>query len=437
MGRTGIETNAVTHALGIDVDPGSSARPEAAFGAGRADAWDRLPARTLVVTPAAPPNDSGQAVVLDRLLRPVHPDDYRLLVFAIHNSLPVRDAAPLPARTAVIRATWSQAPSATALLDQVRIARHAASEVVRRARIIANVAIAEGCRVILGTTGLLPSLPAAILAGKMSGLPVVVQMFDHWQMQTPERISRTIGRLLEPTIVRSAASVVVPNELLADIVHRQTGVQPVVIRNPIDDAALADRAPAPWPLSPNELRVVYTGQVYEAQADALARLVEALSEPGLGRARLHVYAHQSREEVASFGVSGPIIVHPFVPAPDVYQVHREADVLVLPLAFGGIYREIIRSSSTTKLADYLASGRPTLIHAPKGAFPAWYAATNTCALVVDTPSSAALAAGLRLLMRDGDLRQRLGEAGLRQARAEFDAGVARRQLADVLATAVR
>ena len=319
----------------------------------------------------------------------------------------------------------------------MRATRHATAEVVHRAKIIASVATAERCQVILASTGMLPSLPAAILAGKMSGLPVVIQMFDHWQMQSVGPNGRTIGRLIEPSIVRSAATVVVPNELLADIIQRHTGVRPVVIRNPIDDAALADRIPAPWPRSPEELRLVYTGQVYDAQADALVRLVAALNERGLSQAQLHVYAHQSKQELAAFGVSGPITVHPFVPAPDIYRVHREADVLVLPLAFGGVYRDIIRGSSTTKLADYLASGRPTLVHAPKGSFPAWYAATHSCGLVVDTPSPTALAGALRLLARDGDLRGRLGEAGLRMARAEFDAGVARSQLADVLGRVAR
>jgi glycosyltransferase involved in cell wall biosynthesis len=78
-----------------------------------------------------------------------------------------------------------------------------------------------------------------------------------------------------------------------------------------------------------------------------------------------------------------------------------------------------------------------LVHAPKGSFPSWYAATHSCGLVVDTPSPTALAGALRLLARDGELRNRLAEAGLRMARAEFDAGVARRQLAGVLGRAAR
>lgn len=423
----------MTHATGNEI-VAEDAKPESC----RARSGLRLPARTLVVTPVAPPHDSGQAIVLDRLLRNVHPDDYRLVVFSMDGTLrQVRDVDPLPGRTVTIPATWREDVEAQTLLEHVRAARHAAAEVTHRAKIIANIATAERCQVILATTGMLPSLPAAIIAGKMSGLPVVVQMFDHWQMQSVGRTGRSIGRLIEPSIVRSAAAVIVPNELLADIIQRHTGVRPVVIRNPIDDAALADRIPAPWPRLPKELRIVYTGQVYDAQAEALARVVAALNEPRLSRARLHVYAHQSREDLAAFGVTGSITVHPFIPAPDIYRVHREADVLVLPLAFAGVFRDIIRGSSTTKLADYLASGRPTLVHAPKGSFPAWYAATHSCGLVVDTPSPTALAAALRLLVQDGNLRSRLGEAGLRMARAEFDAGVARRKLACVLGQVAR
>ncbi len=44
-------------------------------------------------------------------------------------------------------------------------------------------------------------------------------------------------------------------------------------------------------------------------------------------------------------------------------------LLLLTLAFEGDHKDLVYSSSTSKLADYLASGRPILVHAPPGCVP--------------------------------------------------------------------
>ena len=48
-------------------------------------------------------------------------------------------------------------------------------------------------------------------------------------------------------------------------------------------------------------------------------------------------------------------------------------------------RKVIETTSPSKLPEYLAAGRPILIHAPSDSYIAWYGKTHKCAEVVDTP----------------------------------------------------
>lgn len=398
----------------------------------------RLPARALICSPVLPPHDSGQAVVLGRLFRAIHPEDYRLVAFGSHAGRAAEASSgmePLPARTFRFDGVWG--PPGRSPLQPVRDARRFAAETLRRALRLARLIRRERCRVLVASTGMLPSLPSAVLAARLANVPVVLQVFDHWRYQEVEPRQRRLAAWLEGPVLRAGDVVTVPNELLAESIVRLDGVEPVVVRNPVDDAALwGARAPVPWPAAPDQLRIVYTGQVYSAQLDGVKRLLAAIEEPGLEAARLHFYGLQSEADLEAMGLHGKLVCHPFVPPPAIYRVHQTADVLFLPLAFTGVHQEIIRTSSTTKFADYLASGRPTLIHTPPGAFPAWYAARHGCGLVLDAPDPGVLAAALRLLRRDAALRDRLGGNGLDRARADFSVAVARDGLVAAIAKAV-
>jgi glycosyltransferase involved in cell wall biosynthesis len=212
-----------------------------------------------------------------------------------------------------------------------------------------------------------------------------------------------------------------------------------LIRNPTDDRALADFGAdaAPWPAAEGEIRIVYTGQIYDAHFDAFRHLLAAIEAPDLQDVRLHVYSAQAADQLARGGIHGRLQLHPHQPQPAIYEVQRRADILFLPLAFDSPYPEIIRTSATTKLADYLASGRPLLVHAPAGSFPCWFAERVHCGLVVDQPSPDQLAAAIRHIRDDPALRQEFGANARACAAAEFTVAVARARLIELLERAVR
>ena len=76
------------------------------------------------------------------------------------------------------------------------------------------------------------------------------------------------------------------------------------------------------------------------------------------------------------------------------------------------------------MAEYLASGRPVLVHAPRDSFVSWYFNRYECGLVVDRKDPAALSQAIWRLPDDADLR-RVGANAHTCAERDFSLEVTR------------
>lgn len=148
--------------------------------------------------------------------------------------------------------------------------------------------------------------------------------------------------------------------------------------------------------------IVFTGAVYDAQADAIRRLIAALARPALAdlNPHLHIVSQHDETSLASFGVtpSPNVSIHTGT-IEESLAAQRSADILFLPMAFDA--RPVTRqTASPSKMPEYLASRRPILVHAPADSYVARYAAQHGFAEVVDRPDADALAVAIRRLATD-------------------------------------
>jgi hypothetical protein len=78
-----------------------------------------------------------------------------------------------------------------------------------------------------------------------------------------------------------------------------------------------------------------------------------------------------------------------------------ADVQLLPLSFSSSYPDLIRTSAPGKLGEYLAAGRPLLVHGPADSFPVRFTARHECAAVCAVDDVDQLAVVLARMLDDG------------------------------------
>jgi glycosyltransferase involved in cell wall biosynthesis len=372
-----------------------------------------------VLSHILPPSPSGQAVMLYRLLRDWDPNDYCLLSRQDYGG-DKGEQDPLPR----LPAQYYHLKPGFLLrgLNRIKILELVALllQTLQRARSIVRIVKRERCSAIMACSGDLHDLPAGYLASRWVQVPFYAYMFDDYLYQWTRSLHRNFARCAEHIALKRATAVIVPNEFLSHEYYRRYQIEPTVIHNPSENSQIDKKSNIPWPSSKEEIKIVYTGAIYHAHFDAFRNLMAAINLLGRSDIRLHLYTAQPRVELERENICGPIIYHNHLAPSHLFEVQKRADILFLALAFNSTIPEVIKTSAPGKMAEYLASGRPVLIHAPSDSFVSWYFKEHKCGFVVDQNKPEVLTQAICCIIDDAELRKMLSKNARARAQADFD-----------------
>ena len=397
-------------------------------GAGRA-------CRLALVSSTLPPGPTGQARVLEQLLGPGIGCSQVLMSDEQETAGKSGALGAHVAYRQLAAARFLLVPGLRIpVLHPVNNALGLNRTIVSRGREIARAVRESGATVVVGCSGSPFDLPATFLASRWTGKPAIAYLFDDPVFQWPSGMYRGLARFWERLWMPRVAGVVVPNEVLAaDVRSRNAHVQNLrIVRNPVASKRTRSGPSAGEVAAGTDAprRIVYTGSIYHAQADAFRNLLLALERLG-GRYRLHVYTAQSEQALAEHGVEGRHVArHAHVTLEEARLAQERADVLFLPLAFRSSIQEVVRSSAPAKMGEYLASARPVLVHAPEDSFVSTFFTEHRCGAVVVRLEPDALVTALRALEDEGARGDLVGNA-LRVS-GEFDVERAREGFWDLV-----
>lgn len=319
-------------------------------------------------------------------------------------------------------------------LTRLRTVFNTGWEIYRRARQIKRILNEERCDVVIGCSGDLCDPPAAYLASRWAGIRFVAYFFDDYAYQWTG-FGRTIAKLIEPTVLKSANGVIVPNEFLQVEYLKRYDISSVVIHNPCQLPELIKLDNWKRAFDDKNINIVYTGSIYHAQHDAFRNLIRAIQLLERTNVILHLYTAQTESELLRYGISGPMIrYHQHIPESEVPAVLRQATILFLPLAFNSPIPEVIRTSAPGKTGEYLSVGRPILVHVPNKSFVSWYFIKHRCGVVVEKNDSHALAAALDRMISDRGLYEDLGIRARKRAEKDFDIAMIRTKFYSFIST---
>ncbi len=178
------------------------------------------------------------------------------------------------------------------------------------------------------------------------------QLYPFWR--------RWVERRLERAVIRTATGIVTVSEPLAEVLRKKYGKPTVVVLNGYDP----DDYPVRTSSFNANLRIIYTGMIYEGKQDP-SPLFRALKELGGFATHIRVafygrYLGAARDLASATGVEHLTEFHAQVPYRDSLKLQREADVLLLLLwndsSEKGVY--------TGKLFEYIGARRPILAIGP-------------------------------------------------------------------------
>ncbi len=338
------------------------------------------PPRTLVVTWHWPPVNRASANVLAALFAPAPAGVFRVLTRRMP-TLPAEDGLPCPG-IAVERVSWPLQDDRpvrgwTLLANVTTVLR-----MLWRAR---RLDAAEPVQRVLTVHPSAYGLLAGWLIARRLSVPLIAYMHDLCSetLITRSRLRRWLWRRLDARILRAASLVIVPSPSFVEHYQRR-GINRTWV---LPHCLPADVWPAPAPAAGDKLRLIYAGHVYEAHADAVAALIDALHPA-------------DAVELAFLSRPQPLLREQpcrWLPRPQALEQIRQADAAVVALGFQSPYPDEIRCCFPSKIVDYVGLGKPVLAVVPAGCFVDRLVRETGCGVVVNTLDQAAIRAAVEEL----------------------------------------
>ncbi|MEU4398935.1 glycosyltransferase family protein [Micromonospora orduensis] len=263
------------------------------------------------------------------------------------------------------------------------------------------------------------------LAARTCGVPVVPHFTDDWPA-TLYGNGELLGRANRSTqeaiarLIRLAPLGMVISRPMAHEYTRRYGIPFSPFVNCVDETYFA--APREETDGRPTTELVYVGALHLNRWESLrdiGAVLDRLAGDGLAvRLTIHAPEKDLTRYGRHFAHLERVRLGPSLASDEVPAALRSADVLVHIESFDEEIRRYTRYSVSTKIPQYLASGRPILGYGPAEVASMDHIRAANAGVIVGTNDQAALVGDLTRLCRDAALRQRLARNGVDFARQE-------------------
>lgn len=262
---------------------------------------------------------------------------------------------------------------------------------------------------LLGVSDTGPALTATYIVSKLTKLPYAVYLFDLYRGNRFGPFHRLLARFVEPRLLKDAALVILTNEETDR--HLRNRYRAAYRSQVIHNSAFPEdfeRFRTPYDPAP-PFTVLFTGNIYWAQEKAVLNIVHAMDSLRDLPVRLDLYIPVAPRTIQQAVAVRPNVRLTSAPQSEIPRIQCGATLLFLPFSWGTTAPDIIATASPGKYTDYLASGRPMLVHAPDDSYISRCAKKNGTGIVVSQDSVSALAGAIRQFLQKPEAGRRYVE----------------------------
>lgn len=161
-----------------------------------------------------------------------------------------------------------------------------------------------------------------------------------------------------------------------------------------------------------KINIVYAGGLHLDRWKVLREIENAIKSLGLTKAKVQliVFTKDSdRKKYEGLFDSSITMFYDFLPHDQVYKAYEMADILLHVESFDGQLVKFTKFSISTKIPEYMSTGRPIICYAPKDLAVYKYIEKNICGISVSNKTE--LNQSLQTLINDENKRIEMGSMG--------------------------
>jgi glycosyltransferase involved in cell wall biosynthesis len=270
-----------------------------------------------------------------------------------------------------------------------------------------------GSNVVLATWPYDVNLVATFLAARQLNLPFYAHLHDLWK--PGGTAAARFAERWEPVILRKATRVLCITEAMQKHYEKRYGIRTDLLPHCI---AEQDYLSAPAGMRRARMAkptVLFVGAVHaQMNLDSLKTLASA-AELLPAEYELLYCTSTDLSTLNRLGIQSSRLRVKYVTRAEVQRLQSEAHVLVAPLSHKNCMMDEVQTVFSTKLLEYLVSGRPIIVFGPESSYHAVSASRHGWGYVVTEDSPVALAAAIEKVVRDEHLAARLVHGALQEA----------------------
>ncbi len=285
---------------------------------------------------------------------------------------------------------------------------------------------------LIGVSDLGQSLLATYLIARKNNIPYCFYMFDLYRGNPLPWVERFVAWLSEGLLFTNAQFIIVNNQGTAAYYQRRYGnrVQTKIIYNSTFPEKY-EITRSPYQITP-PYEIIFTGNISWPQAGSLLNLIRTAGLLADLPLTITLYTNNPPTKIIDEASRHPNVKISYAPYSAMSQIQAKASLLFLPLSWNTGGDDIIATATPGKFTDYLASGRPMLVHAPEYAYVSQYTKQHHLGLVVDQNDVQVLAQAIRHFLNDPSPGQSYVDNALRIFYKNHDARKNAKKLTELI-----
>lgn len=276
---------------------------------------------------------------------------------------------------------------------------------------------------------------------KYTNKPLILHMMDDWPSVISTRgplknyWHNKIDKALRD-LLKSCSLLMSISDAMSEEYQHRFGLKFTSFHNPININDWLPYSKNNWAIN-NTFKILYTGRIGTANTETIKKIavaVDNLCKSGL-KISLDIFSPNIHSERArALNVFNGVNLKNIVPHSKIPALLPQYDLLVLPLDFDKKSVKFAKLSMPTKASEFMVSGTPVLVFAPKQTALAKYADKLKWAYLVTDTQEAIILNAFKELYTNEELRAKLGQRAKSIAIETEDARLIREKFKEAISS---
>lgn len=255
-------------------------------------------------------------------------------------------------------------------------------------------------------------LELSIKIAKRYNIPIVLHFMDNWRetKYIKNRIFRRklINKIYEVESLMKFGMTI--SDEMAEYYKQLSGKEYVSLMNTVSNNNIKQVINK----EKKDINITYAGGLHLDRWKLfldIERVIKKINN-GTNIIKLNIFTKDSdRKKYEKIFDKNVTEFHKFLPHSEVYKIYDMSDVLVHVESFDEELIKFTKYSLSTKIPEYMASGRPIIYYGPKDIAAAKYISKNKCGLCVSNKDE--LTEAIEIVSNDFEIREAMGANGIR------------------------